>query len=259
MNQTGKTMSISVKFPACLKEFWPAGYPQTFGVRNLPMNKKYFDQLLPDNKKLLSLIENHIGGEVAIREVPMRNNLGCEIHNATILTPEGKFPDSSVLHELLHIRRVKVDGVPQLVVCDTFDFGDPNFETRITKLDNNIEHLFIVPEEINLRPNRITYWEDRINQAVETQKKSGLDVHVHGGDAILNWVFAHRILGHGCVVEKATKVIQELNCEETAKKLLSTLQQPNCNKGIFSRACLAELNLPSGSICLKYLDREENL
>ena len=223
------------------------------------MNKKYFDQLLSDNKKLLLLIEAHVGREIAVREVPMRNNLGCEIHNATILTPEGKFPDSSVLHELLHIRRFKVDGVPQLVVCDSFDFGDPNFETSVTKLDNNLEHLFIVPEEISLRPDRIKYWEDRIINAIRTQENSGLDVNIHGCDAIVNWVFASHVFVDGSVIEKATKVIRKLNCEETAKKLLSTLQQANCNKEIFAKACLAELNLPSGSICLKYLDREENL
>ena len=223
------------------------------------MNKKYFEQLLSDNKKLLLLIETHIGREIAVREVPMRNNLGCEIHNATILTPEGKFPDSSVLHELLHIRRFKVDAVPQLVVCDSFDFGDPNFETSVTKLDNNFEHLFIVPEEINLRPDRIKYWEDRINNAIRIQENSGLDVNIHGCAAIINWVFASHVFVDEGVIEKATKVIQKLNCEEIAKKLLSTLQQPNCNKEIFARACLAELNLPSESICLKYLDREENL
>jgi len=223
------------------------------------MNKKYFDQLLSDNKKLVLLIETHIGRDIAVREVPMRNNLGCEIQNTTILTPEGEFPDSSVLHELLHIRRFKVDGVPELVVCDAFNFGDPNFETRVTKLDNNLEHLFIVPEEISLRPDRITYWEARIIHAIKTQENSGLDVRVHGCDAAVNWVFANHVFGDGSVVEKATKVIQKLNCEKIAKKLLSTLKQPTCNKEIFAETCLADLNLPSGSICLKYLDREENL
>lgn len=230
-----------------------------FGVRNLPMNKKYLDQLLSDTKKLVLLIETHMERDIAVREVPMRKNLGCEIQNATILTPEGKFPDSSVLHELIHIRRFKVDDVPHLVVCDEFDFGDPNFETKVIKLDNNLEHLFIVPEEIRLRPNRITYWEDRLRHAIKTQENSGLDVNRHGGDAVVNWVFANHVFGDGCVVEKATKVIQKLDLEETAKELISTLQPPNCNKEIFARTFLAGLSIPSGSICLKYLDREENL
>lgn len=230
-----------------------------FGAIKLSMKKRFFEKLLSDNQEMVLAIERHIGNEIAVREVPMRNNLGCEIHNATILTPKGKFPDPSVLHELLHIRRCKVDGVPQLVVCDEFDFGDPNFETRVTKLDNNIEHIFIVPEEISLRPDRLTYWEGRIFKAIRAQECSGLDVNVHGGDAIYNWVFANHLFRKGHVVEKATKVIQELNCEEIAKKLLLSLQSSNCNKEIFSRAYLAELDVPSGSICLKYFDREENL
>ena len=175
------------------------------------------------------------------------------------MTPEGKFPDSSVLHELLHIRRFKVDGFPHIAVCDAFDFANPNFETKVIKLDNNIEHLFIVPEEIGLRTNRKMYWENRVSQAINNQEKSGLNVNLHGGDAIINWIFARHIFEDGLVVEKATRMVQQFKCEKAAKNLLSTLQHPNCNKETFSRAYLAELDIPSGSICFKYLDREENL
>lgn len=223
------------------------------------MNKKYLDQLVSDTIQLVLLIETHIEREIIVREVPMRKNLGYEIENTTILTPEDKFPDSSVLHELLHIRRFAVDDVPQLAVCNAFDFGDPNFETRVTALDNNLEHLFIVPEELSLRPNRRKYWEDRVRDAIKNQVTSGLDINVHGCDAIVNWVFANHIFAGGSAVKEASEVVRELNCQETAKKLLSTLQQPNCNKKFFSRACLAELNLPRGSICLRYTDREESI
>jgi hypothetical protein len=223
------------------------------------MNKKYLDQLLPDTKSLLSLIETHIGKEVSVREDPRRNNLGCEIHNDTILAPEGKFPDSSVLHELLHIRRFRIDGVPQLEVCDSFDYGDPSFGERVNKLDCNIEHLFIVPEEISHRPERVTYWEKLTAQAIENIENSGLDVNVNGGDAILNWLFAKIVFVSGNAVNNATNVIHKFKCEKTAVKLLSIFQLPSCTKENFSKAIIAELNIPSGSVCLKYEDREEYL
>jgi len=224
------------------------------------MNTEYLDKLVSDTRQLVLLIETHIETQIIVREVPTREHLGCEIENATILTPENRFPDSSVLHELLHIRRFRVDDVPRLAVCNAFDFADPTFATRVTDLDNNLEHLFIVPEELSLRPNRRTYWEDRVRNAIKNQRNSGLDVNVHGCDAVVNWVFANHVLGGGCAVDEATEVARELNCEETSKRLLSTLQQPNCSKGAFSRACLAELDLPGGSICLRYSgrgDREE--
>lgn len=223
------------------------------------MNKKYLDQLASDTRQLVLQIETHIEKEIIVREVPNRTNLGCEIENATNLTPENNFPDPSVLHELLHIRRFAVDDMPQVAVCDSFDFADPNFETRVTKLDNNLEHLFIVPEELSLRPNRRTYWEHRISSATKNQVNSGLDVNVHGCDAIVNWVFVNHISAGGRAVEEAEEVVHELNCEETAKKLLSTLQQPNCSKEVFSRACLAELDLHRNFLCFRYLDREEKL
>jgi len=103
------------------------------------MNKKYLDQLESDTIQLVLLIEKHTEKEINVDEVPMRTNLACEIENTTILTPEGIFPDSSVLHELLHIRRFIVDDVPQLAVCHDYFFDDPNFETRVSKLDNNLE------------------------------------------------------------------------------------------------------------------------
>lgn len=223
------------------------------------MNNKYFELLLPDTKKLLLLIENHIGQEVFVREVSMRNNHGCEIHNATILVPEGKFQDSSVLHELLHIRRFRVDGVPELFVCDSFDCGDHNFFNSVCRMDGNIEHLFIVPVEISLRPDRLTYWEDRMIEALKAFEKSELDANHSECDAILNWLFAQIIFGNGIVVDKATKVIQKIGCEKIAVNLLSILQHSNCNKEIFSKALIPKLNVPIRSICLKYEDREENL
>lgn len=223
------------------------------------MIKKYLDQLESDTIQLVLLIETHIDREIVVREVPMRNNLGCEIENTTILVPENKFPDSSVLHELLHIRRFIVDNVPQLVVCNAYNIINPKFESSVTKLDNNIEHLYIVPEELSLRPNRRTYWENSIKAAIKNQVTTGLDVSIHGFDAVINYVFAKHIFAEGSVVEEASEVVSGIKCQEIAMKLLSALQQPNCNKKVFSRECLAELNLPRGSICFRYTDREERI
>jgi hypothetical protein len=223
------------------------------------MNRKYFDQLLPDTKELVLLIESVIEKEITVREVAERNNLGCEIDSATILTPEDRFPDSSVLHELLHIRRFKVDGIPQLAVCDTYDYSDPDFETSVTKLDNNIEHLFIVPEEINLRPDRHIYWENRINQAATNLENPRLNINSFGCDVIINWLFAKYILVDSPTVKKTTKLVRQLDLEEKSRDLLSMLLGQNCSKELFSRAYLAKLEMPANSLCLKYLDREESL
>jgi hypothetical protein len=60
----------------------------------------------------------------------------------------GYFPDGAVRHEVLHVQRFHVEGVPKLALADNEEWGK-DFSDALGALDNAIEHLVIVPVELH--------------------------------------------------------------------------------------------------------------
>lgn len=75
-----------------------------------------------------------------------------------ILAPtNGYFPDGAVRHELLHMKRFHVNGVPKLTAAARVRDGiSPD---AMCHLDNAIEHIAIVPWELRFHPERREHWE----------------------------------------------------------------------------------------------------
>ena len=55
----------------------------------------------------------------------------------------GYFPDGAVRHEVLHVQRFHVDGVPKLAIADGAPC-DKGFREGLAHLDNAVEHIVIV-------------------------------------------------------------------------------------------------------------------
>lgn len=70
----------------------------------------------------------------------------------------GYFPDGAVRHEVLHVQRFHVEGVPKLALADDEDW-DKGFSDALGDLDNAIEHIVIVPVELQFNPERCEHWE----------------------------------------------------------------------------------------------------
>ena len=82
-----------------------------------------------------------------------------EPHRNRLFAPtDGYFPDGGVRHEVLHVRRFHVDGVPKLALADAEDW-DGNFSKALGRFDNAIEHVVIVPIELQHHPERREHWE----------------------------------------------------------------------------------------------------
>lgn len=81
------------------------------------------------------------------------------VQRVEIFAPtNGYFPDGAVRHEVLHVKRFHLDGVPKLVLSDEVDWDKP-FSDALGQIDNAIEHIDIVPIELGLHPERRTHWE----------------------------------------------------------------------------------------------------
>jgi hypothetical protein len=82
-----------------------------------------------------------------------------DAHRIQIFAPtNGYFPDGAVRHEVLHVHRFHVEGVPKIALADAMPW-DRAYADSLTALDNAIEHLIIVPLELRLHPERRKHWE----------------------------------------------------------------------------------------------------
>jgi hypothetical protein len=77
--------------------------------------------------------------------------------NFIFVPTNGYFPDGAVRHELLHIKRFHVDGVPKLTAAARGRGGI--LPDAMGRLDNAIEHIALVPRELRLHPERREHWE----------------------------------------------------------------------------------------------------
>jgi hypothetical protein len=89
-----------------------------------------------------------------------QGNLAVEItaRRIQLFAPtNGYFPDGAVRHEVLHVQRFHVDGVPKLALAD--GAWDKRFSDVLAGLDNAVEHIVIVPVELQSHPERRPHWE----------------------------------------------------------------------------------------------------
>ena len=123
------------------------GAPVQDFVRELEQRANIDIQVLPDPRLNRGgpLGQGHL--EVLVEE---RRNF--------IFAPtNGYFPAGAVRHELLHVKRFHVDGVPKLTAATRGRGGiSPD---AMGHLDNAIEHIALVPWELRLHPERREHWE----------------------------------------------------------------------------------------------------
>lgn len=225
------------------------------------MKKEYINHLPQDIIRLVQEIESHIDDEIHVKVDEARSyRLACEVdkHGAAILTHmRDYFPEDSVLHELLHIRRICLNKVPQLVVCDSFENWTPELETGLKPLDNNLEHLIIVPEELEYRPDRKEYWKSRIINKIETfDNQIGVNQN-QAFDALIYWVFIHHVLKDDDLIIKIDEIMSlDLKniSQEFHNKIISYLD----SKEKLVKFCFDYIDFSDQAVCLEYIDCKNN-
>ncbi len=90
-----------------------------------------------------------------------QGNLEVEInaHRVQLYAPtNGYLPDGAVRHEVLHVQRFHIAGVPKLALANEADW-DKYLSESLGALDNAMEHIVIAPVELQLHPERRKHWE----------------------------------------------------------------------------------------------------
>jgi hypothetical protein len=168
------------------------------------MQPDYLARLSPEVSAFVQEVEAAAG--VAIEVAPQEGlNTGgpfghgmlkVEAHTTPVrlLAPtNGYFPDGAVRHEVLHVHRLRVAGVPRISLADAVDFA-PEFEAGLTRIDNALEHLVIVPIELQHHPERRQHWEQimaRIWGQDLPAAPSELDRRI---GACLHWSFLRHVM-----------------------------------------------------------------
>jgi hypothetical protein len=142
--------------------------------------------------------------------------IDIEAHCVRLLAPtNGYFPNGGVRHEVLHVKRLLVDGVPRLALSETVDW-DPSFENALATVDNALEHLVIVPVELGYHTERRAHWEAVMERTWNVDlptAHSQLDRRI---SACLHWTFLRHVLPNSPIVDSAIAAMEAFDLRAEA-------------------------------------------
>ncbi|WP_233850934.1 hypothetical protein [Paraburkholderia sp. HD33-4] len=222
------------------------------------MDDHYLHQLPDDVQTLVQRTEQQSGLVIQVEVDPARGAaVACHVdeRGATLLVSrEEFFQPASVMHELLHMRRFLVDGVPQIVVNEDYNDWTPELERALTVLDNSLEHLIIVPEEIARFPARRQYWTGVMARKLEEIRVNPLNPDDRRRHALVNWLFIHHVLMERPQILAADSLLEELGLRHEADAFRDAIIPAIAVKEDTVRRCLVHLNIPFATAALKYID-----
>lgn len=236
-----------------------------FGVSEDSLDNSYFDRLPLDTQELVEEIETAVNFEIDIevREPEekarrrCRSPLKCEVdlQGARIITPAAdRFPDSSVFHELLHIRRFLVEKVPRLTFCENYDPWSPELESALTSLDNGIEHLIIVPQELARKPERKTYWVEVMRRVLSELRTNTLYIDDRERLTLRDIMFVTTVLKDPQLAADFGGLVEKLDLSERANALSGVVGTALHSKEQLAKAFVTQLHIPFEPVCLEYID-----
>lgn len=229
---------------------------------------EYLARLTPDTRSLAEEVERGSGVEVVVKVDPDRarslpdrpDTLACQVNmtGAELLIPAPDyFPDGSVLHELLHVRRFLVEGVPRLTVCETYEPWSPGIRTSLTLQDNSIEHLLIVPEELRRRPERREHWERVMKRVWKELAADGLSEVDRRQAALANWVFIQHVLPNSAILPCARAVLERFDLSDVAHHFCEALMPVLSDKEGAVRVWFEHLHAPLEMASFEYLNTHD--
>lgn len=185
--------------------------------------------------------------------------LACQMSAsfARVLVPtEGYFPAGSVLHELLHLRRFLVEGIPRLVVADALpdELWSPRLVDSLVAHDNALEHLVMVPREVEVLPERRAYWEAkmvRIWSDLAAGKGSPADQREA---ALANWFFLRHVLPGSPSTATAETVLDNFGLMEAAEAAVAQMSPVLSDKVALTNAWFGVAGIDRGLADFEYID-----
>ena len=109
-------------------------------------------------------------------------------------------------HELIHARRKILESVPRIS-----PLPEARYPALISELENDFEHLFVVPEELFYFPARIAKWEKLYSILVPLSGTNVLNL-------FRQWVFIHVAMPESAeIMDLCRSALQDLNLLDDAE------------------------------------------
>lgn len=218
------------------------------------MDAKYYKLLTNDTKNLVVEIESAIDKDIEIKIVSKpQDTLACNVDGVcpVIILPKADFfPESSVVHELIHIRRFLVERVPSLSVME--EYWSHKIEQAFLAIDNDLEHLCVIPEEIRRKPDRFQRWQGEISKKIDVIEKS----IQYNEDDKKNFLVRLLLILEIAVVDKslANRVRQLLKrkIKDDLEEFIFQIKQNIRSKEVVCKLFVDQLDLWKHSPCLEY-------
>jgi hypothetical protein len=208
-------------------------------------------------------VEEGAGVEINVILDPKQNEGGItgqaslavvvKAHSIQLFAPtNGYFPDGAVRHEVLHVRRFHVEGVPKLALADN-EKWDRRFSDALGELDNAIEHVVNVPEELQFHPDRRNYWETMMQKVClelpdvpEGERRLAVCLH---------WTFLRHVLPNSPQVEIARSFAMKHGLLELADHFTDRFKSVAASKEELVRLLFLTFpEIPKNRAALEYIN-----
>jgi len=230
------------------------------------MQPEYLARLSPDLQAMVGEIEAAIETEILVVVDPERaahirpdgrHILACKVNQdgALLLTPSADyFPNGGVFHELLHVKRFLVDGVPQLGDNPASEHWNLELDEGLHKLDLSLEHFFIVPQELGRYPDRSAHWELSLEHSWQRGVFELENERERWAWALVHAVFVRLVFPQSRARRLSDGVIANLGMADVVQRLHQAVLPALATKEELARVCLAHLGAPRDLVVFRYLD-----
>jgi hypothetical protein len=227
------------------------------------MQPEFLARLSEPVQQFILEVEEGAGVEIKVILDPNQNEGGTtgqgklavniEAQRIQLFAPtNGYFPDGAVRHEVLHVQRFHVEGVPQLALADNEEL-DNGFSDVLVGLDNAIEHVVIVPVELQFHPERREHWEavmrdvcSELPDVPEEERRLAVCLH---------WTFLQHVLPDSPQVEIARSFAKEHALLEMADHFANQFISVTASKEELVRLlCLTFPEIPKNRAALEYIN-----
>lgn len=214
------------------------------------MEQKYLEVLPQDVQAAVLVSEKLIGSAFEVREQVASDNIqgwpnsfpAC-ITSATddgathilIAFPPGQsFPPHLVVHEAIHAIRKLTFTLPELVAYDTTNIA---IDREAQRIDNDIEHLYIVPIEIAYMPLARLHWEGVYAEVMAELEESRAAARKYRGAALrlrqsvlMHWLVASNILPGWSGLSEMRQMLEDHGWQTDADALVNSVQATHASK-----------------------------
>jgi hypothetical protein len=225
------------------------------------MEALYKAKLPPNITALVDRIESFARHEISVavdtRPVsprsPNPDRLAARVteREATILLRSSDvFPPHDVLHELLHIERLWLEGIPQVL-----PLHDPELGTVTSAIENALEHLVIVPREADYGFDPYPYWNETSRRNWQAYPWPTIsDASTRRRNCLLFWLTASQLVNDDGVKALAERSLTDEGLLDEARRFSARIVEKLASKPQAISAALRFLKIPPADVHIVKFD-----